>query len=520
MSKLYVNIDSNDYASQFLNNLVDIKDEKGDSISRTDMYPFIDLYANTNVTDIMLCINCQRSLFESKVFTDVFDKHDQTVENGIAVDYKKSNRGIYTVYKEYGIDPFDVWFARCKEMGITPWASIRMNDCHFPFDATSNWRTDFFYEAQRNGWIIGNRFVNPESYKSGYDCDYYQSCLDYSVEQVRNKFLDYIDEVLSRYDVDGIEYDFMREIRSFDYVNQRDKCEIINDFMQKAKAIVTKYEKKYNHPIKTAIRLMRDVLQNKEYGFDIITLTKNNLVDTVVVSPRWETNDSDMPIPQWKEVLPNTEILACIDTQTVCGSPACHSTADVVRGYCNRYLSDGADGMYLFNYYVNPLNTTSYGKIRGERSAEIFNTCGSLEQVQRHPMRFIVTEQDTCPEGCQIYKPLPIELDGNEKVLAVSVGKILTDATVNVIIGIDSASAEQLKVTANGKPLPAGLRKNPKPADMQEVPADSQFPCNCGYIKEGTLTYEFPLEREESGKYNLAFNAPKGKITYVEINIE
>ena len=81
--------------------------------------------------------------------------------------------GIYTVYKKYGIDPIQVWLERCRMVGLTPWITFRMNDCHCPEDDTCSLRPELFYEAKQKGWMIGERY------------GYYKNCLNFAVPEIR-----------------------------------------------------------------------------------------------------------------------------------------------------------------------------------------------------------------------------------------------------------------------------------------------------------------------------------------------
>ena len=297
MKKFLVNIDTNDYGiGFFLNRVYEEKLAQGETLTEADLYSFIDQYCGFNITDLLICINCQYSIGESKVTTDGFTKYERTEEIGKPVDYKEWFNGLYHIFKDFGIDPLAVWFKRSRDLGFFTWMSVRMNDCHHPEREVSPLRTDLIYEAIKNGMTIGEKY------------GYFKNCLDFSYDIVREKLLSYIDEQLDRYDCDGIEFDFMREILCFNLQKTENPHLIMNDFMRKVRAIVKKYEEKYSHKIKVAVRLNRDLEESKAFGFDTVTYQKENLIDAVIVSPRWSSNDSDMPIKHWKQTLQNTEI--------------------------------------------------------------------------------------------------------------------------------------------------------------------------------------------------------------------
>ena len=503
MAKLFANIDTNDYGDRFLNDLVNTKE----NIEKEDLYPFVDQYAGKSLTDLLICLTCQYSIPESKILSDSVFKYEQEVENGIKVDYKERFKGIYKMYKEYGIDPIKVWLDRCREVNLTPWVTLRMNDCHCPELDTCFLRPEFFYEARKKGWMIGEKY------------GYFRYCLDYSVEEVRNMWLSYIDEQLYKYDVDGLELDFQREIHCFDYINNPDCYLYMNDFVRKAKEIITKHEKIKGHKIKLGIRLMRDIKQNKVYGFDAVTWDKEKLVDMIVVTPRWETNDSDMPIKQWKETLKNTEIYAGIETLISTEKSRAHSTADAIRGYANRYLSDGADAMYLFNYYPLPDSDLEGEKIRKARSMDIFATCGSLDSAHSKAMRFIVTYQEMAPEGFKAYRPLPILLNGKKQNIKVNVGELSVEKKVKLFIGIEGTDPSEIEAMVYDTKLNL-TRENPLPADTQEIVTEGETVCGCGYISKGTLTYSSDIETKTNGEYEISFFGNNGKVTYIEFYIE
>ncbi len=216
---MYCNIDINSTVTPFLNSL-----SENENFSQEMLYPFVDMYKDTPVTDILFCIFSQYSATDTEFWSTYADKYLQTVDNGEVVDYKDFYKGIYKINKEYGTDPYDVWIKRCKEIGKKAWLSVRMNDCH-----VQSWlKSEFFYKAKENGWLLGKKY------------GYFGECLNYKISEVRTMMLDYIKEQINRYDADGIELDFMREIYCFDYIddNLNECIEIMNDFIRKIKSIV------------------------------------------------------------------------------------------------------------------------------------------------------------------------------------------------------------------------------------------------------------------------------------------
>jgi len=428
---ILLNIDINTVNRPFLES---VADSASPETAREALRPFVAQYADTQITDLLFCIFCQYSAAPSRVFSTEIDKYLQTGENGIPVDYKEIFRAAYTL-SQWGVDPFEAWIAQCRELGIRPWISLRMNDCHDPDEETSWLRSDFFYEAREKGWMIGD------------DHGYYRYCFDYGVPEVREKMLAYIEEQLMQYDVHGLELDWMREITCFKEQGKPGNVEIMNEFMREVDKLRQDAEQKWGHEIKIMCRLPRDYTQSVAYGFDAAAWAKEGLVDAVVVTPRWETNDSAMPLHQWRAALAGTgvKIHAGLEILTNRASNESHTTARTAQGYAAQYLSAGVDAIYLFNHFQNPNEPN-------EAFREAYNTCGSMDTLAGAQRRHVVTFQDIAPQGLEPFRPLPMKITKTKpRSLLVHTGSFEA-GELTIYLGVaPGTKAEKLSIYLNGK---------------------------------------------------------------------
>lgn len=485
---LVVNVDINSTNTPFLNACA-----ANGTFNEADLYVYVDQYDNTQITDLAFNVFCQYSATPSDIWTDSTDKYLQTTENGVTVDYKPLYEGIYQYYR-HSIDPYQVWFERCKTNGINAWLSIRMNDCHEPDEAASFLRSDFFYEARDKGWMIGE------------DYGYYRNCFDYAVPEVRQKMLDYTREQLLRYDVDGIELDWMREITCFDYNNNPGCAAVMNDYMRETNSIVREAEAKWGHDIQIMARLQRDAEQCFAYGFDAVTWANEKLVDIIVVTPRWATCDSAMPLADWADKCKGVKLYAGIETLVAKQGADFQATAEVVRGYAAQYLTAGADKIYLYNYYDNPLNPAL-----ASRNPAIFANCGQLETALNASRRHVVTYQDIAPDGYEPYKPLPLKITAyNTLNLPVETGYIPANAKVTLIVGTKAPDKmKNIAVKSNG--TLCTRVEDGKPADQPY--ADEDVVLFQYEIVNSGLTNLQKLSFENTGIRTVEIN-------YVEIVVE
>lgn len=429
----YTNIDINSTVTGFLN-----RTSMAGTPTEQTLYPFVDAFAGSQITDILFCTFCQYSNTESDVWTDFADKFEQKLENGIPVDYYGRYCGNYAWQRRFGIDPYAVWFQRCREKGIHPWISIRMNDCHCPDDETAFLRGDFFYEAKANGWMVGEKY------------GYYRNCFNYAVAQVRKKMLAYIGEQLSRYDIDGLELDFMREVICFDYMAFPDCAPVMTGFVREVRALVNKTAKRLGHPVRLGVRLPRDIAQSLTYGMDAAAWTREQLVDLIVVTPRWASCDSDMPVAEWKSAFPETEIAAGLEILVCRTAGEAYASPAATRGYALKYLSEGADSVYLFNRFFTLPPADPSAPESGD--AEINRTCGTIETAAALPLRNIMTFQDIAPEGADRWQPLPLTLSPEPQTLSITLGSIPAGREEAVLIGFSAGTPADSVICINNIP--------------------------------------------------------------------
>ncbi len=463
-----------------------------DPTSKETVLASIDDYfkyiLDTGVTDIAVCPFEQNSLVptESDGITWMYEKYNWTEENGVPVDYSKYE-GLYKVYTEMGLDIFEIVYGKIKDAGVRPWLTFRMNDVHYGSESAAYIRSDLFYEAKENGYMLGNKY------------GYYATGFDFSHERIRQVMLDYIEELALRYDVFGLQLDFIREIFCFDYINNDDCTEIMTQFVRDVKAIVEKAEVKFGHPIKLSVRFGRSIEHNKVFGFDAESWVKEGLVDVLVPSPRWEVTDSAVPVEEWKNLAgDNVAIWAGMESRMTNKSKV---TADYVKGYSAGFYAKGADGVYFDNFYQ-----------LGSDGPSIWGF--ERKDLTQGVRKYVVTYQDIVPEGMSGYKPLPLSLKNQKEELVVCMGEVNNTETVHLILAMEDAYLSSPTVKLNGVGSSSReLIETPDGIDFNNGAAtplidEAQF-----------LLYTFRgVDATEDIK--ISFENGIGKVVYVELFVE
>ena len=516
---IILNIDINTVTCPFLKGIM----EKG-TVSEKDLYPFIDQYIDAYGTEktrlgaIALNTFCQFSSTKSQVMTDIFTYTEKKATAGDNVK-DKWYEIFHRINKEFGIEPWGVWVKRCRERGVEPWLSIRMNDAH-DTDYEESLKDEFAFRAKWNGYAIGDKY------------GYYWKCLDYAEKEVRDHFLDYIKEQLDIFDVDAVELDFMREIYCFKYLENPDCYKIMNGFMRNVKEIVNKSAEKRGHKIKISARLHRDIAENKVFGFDVETWAKEKLVDHITVTPRWSSSDDAMPIKEWKEKFPSVEIAAGTEILLRFADMSVKDSSDnsyiatmdpdIVNGLAANYFSQGADGLYLYNFFLNPLRHTLLTDI----TSKVLTTCGEKEKILNSPRRHIIMYQEIYPEGFKPYKPLPIKLEGNTAAETVTVhtGFIPDNKEAYLILGFTEGTPSDVEIKVNGAiltdfaPTEISLTyENGGTGNLVRLKLDENYTLTDG-SKINFYKRKVSLNKD-SGSQDISFGGNNAAIHYIEITL-
>lgn len=368
-------------------------------LAKKNLEDMFSAYASEAITDVAINVFAQASYIPNSVFDwmpGYWIKYKDTDPS-----FAKRWENFYLCYAKYGIDPVQIFIDQTNKNGRRAWVSIRMNDCH-----KGLMRSKFFDEEQAAGHLLGEAY------------GYYWNAYDYQYPRYRTLLKYYIEEILSKYDFFGIEYDFLREPWCFDYNNIKNPHEIMNEYLRELKAVVTEAEGRVGHKIQILMRIPRDIKTCMDFGFDVETIANEGLADVLSPCARYAPTDGCLPVREWLErvgdkvaVIPGIEVF----NKRMFFSEPKHSKAFLAAFY-----GQGAPGAYLYNFWnIN----------KGNREVWTFNSENCLKGLRE----FYVTEQDLCIHPETKYKPFPLVIDG-EADFPMEVGKIKASDDTKIII--------------------------------------------------------------------------------------
>lgn len=401
----------------------------------------MDHYAAGQVSQVFLSVNYMRTLYASEVWESFWDGHhpETTPEKWI--------RNAWLLH-ERGLDPIAVWIARLREKGVSPWVSMRTNDCHFT-------QSDPQYTLHSSFWRD-----HPEYWRVREGRGYHDRCLNYAFEAVREYSMSLVRELLERYDADGLEMDWLREPYCFAPGEEEAGRAILTGFMREIRQLAEEWSRRRGHAIHVAAHVPAVPEAALGWGLDAVTWAKEGLVDLVIPSPRWATADFDIPIEHWRELMGSAgeEVTLAAGMELRIApyedSSATRNNLELMRGFSAAHLDRGADQIYLYNHFDwddrPDFDTTTVDDAEEWRT--ILKEAGRLDSVIDKPRRHIVTYTDIEPPGEIFPRQLPAALfEKHPARFRIHTGPKLSTGSAIVRVGLSNGPGGVAYDTAGAK---------------------------------------------------------------------
>ncbi len=313
------------------------------------------------------------------------DWYSRRVENYFELAEKHHSpslrlNAMYSLYRQ-GVDYVPLLIDCCRRSGREFYAGIRMNDCHLRSEPNGPMAPAFWRRHQdKRLWGVNSSL------------SYYNALLDFSYPEVRDCVFQVIDELLSRYDIDGIELDFMRQEWAFNPAEAWAKRRILTDFIA---AICARCRRggTAGRAAGLMVRVPLDPEQWRLGGFDVETWMREGLIDLAVAG----TNEVDFRpdlsvivelgrrygVPVFGDielfpvlVRPNeTELtreqslpqynLGSYETPIAESERMAYGMTDILR-------AQGVDGLYMFNFPCFRNDCVGAGRCRTPEEMAVF----------------------------------------------------------------------------------------------------------------------------------------------------
>ncbi len=312
--------------------------------------------------------------------------------------YPKVAANVRSLIEECG-GPLTAMLRLCRESGIPFFARVRMNS-HYVIDPRHPGYGN--YRRRHPERLIarpGERFAEG-TIEHGIGTG-----LDYAHPGNRAFVTGIICECFERFDVDGVELDFMRHPAFFrveeGYANRHFMTGLVREVRARMRTVAADR----GRPLLLGVRVPPGIADCSRVGLDVVAWLEEGLVDIVVVGGGFISFETSVEEFVAAAAGNDALVYGCIEATR-------DSDDRKLRALASRWLNDGADGVYLYNFYTRSpewnrriaSELTDLEKLRRLDKRYELETTGSAYGSSGHSSAFALAQSQT---------QLPVRLQPN-----------------------------------------------------------------------------------------------------------
>ena len=279
-----------------------------------------------------------------------------------------------------GKDPLPLVIERSREKGIEAFYSFRINESGSggvgavePWD---NWGVWPVIEKNPH-WGQPSPFW-PAPFKH----------FNFAVEDVRKYKLEIIREVAENYDFDGIEIDWRCGYGNLPFYHKWENRDHLTAFMFSVREMLQETAKLRGRPYLLAVRVPENIEGCHYDGIHIERWVSENLVDILALGCK----SFEVDFNAFRRLAEETHLKlypSMDDHHRASGYE--QPTAELYRGTASRFLQQGADGIYVFNWYPVPIILDSRANPEQEQlRRNALCEMGSLDKLLCKDKKFVM----------------------------------------------------------------------------------------------------------------------------------
>ncbi len=343
-----------------------------------------------------------------------------------------------------GHDPPKVVVREAKKRGLDVFYSFRINDIHDSF--TPDELPTF--KVEHPEWQIGEKKYGKVS------C--FPTALNFTVREVRELKFRVIEEIFQKYDFDGLEIDWMRGLPYFLPGKEPENAHLLTELLQRVREHLNERGQQRGRPIRLAVRVGENLEACRLDGLDVPAWIDKGLIDYLILS----SGVIDIDVEEFKRLAAPKDVLVY---SCLYGWPSKYRpSAELHAALALNYWHQGADGIYLFNWFPHTQNNSQGTGAYMSGMLKQIGDSNTLRANQRHllfpaergrpwhyrdyPHNFM---HSVLPEALSTEKhvEVPIRVGADLRQLSLK-----ASLTVRCVID-DLQPKDVVELTLNGKPV-------------------------------------------------------------------
>jgi hypothetical protein len=406
-----------------------------DTISPAELCNRVDEVADAGVTTYLFSPNPGQNMGYPSTVCAMFRYNPPDSSKG-PVHMTRSDSiwtrigGNFAHLVKLGYDPTGVVVDRARLRSLETFLTFRMNELH-DVDVPGSPLLSKFWKD------------HPQYRVGGYE-GWGAMALNYALPEVRDYYFALLSEVCNRYDIDGLELDFMRFPYYFpqDPARMSEYATVMTGFIRRVRAMTTARGHQRGRPILLTARIP-STLQGCAYvGLDPASWVREQLVDFLTIGPFLST-EVDIPVRDFKKACPGIPIYASIE-YTLGDRPM---TREITRAAAATLFAAGADGIYSFNHFCQ--------RESGPEDFGVFAEIKSPEKLIGTSKLYAAGAARYPVPNVSMKSQLPLIVEpGRTGELFLRTAEAERPRTVRIRIESDSAiNVRNLRLALNGKTL-------------------------------------------------------------------
>jgi hypothetical protein len=483
----------------------------------------VDEAAAFPITGIAFCVNVQRALFASRTWETFYSDYDPALGDEQPTIWRRHGGRNLWLLEQRGIDHHARWLARCRHHGIEGWLSMRMNDCHGLKEYTQGEEGEAPTHWTRH-WASTWWREHPEYRRAPYRLERsWEGAFDFTHQAVRDHHMALIAEILERYDMVGLELDWMRWGMFFAPGKEQAGLALLTDFVREVRRLAAASARRVGHPVKISVRVPAEPQACMALGFDVPQWAEDGLVDMVILSCFLGGANFDYPIALWRRLLgPQVALLANVEG-VVNPYPTIKAWTEDQRftlGAAASVLQRGVDGIHLFNHCPSKLLQDT-ASTEGMKS--LYRIVADRTTLTQHTRRHAVSYPQVFAPGETSRAVLPVPLTA--PTIGTAFGRMEANITLRMSLGpkpVGGTVTLHLGLSADTPPVdPAEMTVRVNQTICRpgmEMPAVQPLPTHVAR----TLRYAVPLATLQDDVNVVEFVPPQvpGALVWAEMVVE
>ena len=226
--------------------------------------------------------------------------------------------------------------------GMEAFASVRMNDVH-----------DSFIEGMKTLWKREHPEFLVDTSDRLEDRGVYVTSQDFTHPAVRDRKFEIIEEVCERYDIDGVELDYIRHPVLFSRSMRGlpatgGEVGIMTSLMRRVRRRMNEIAARRRRPLLLAVRVPESFKLSMNIGLDLETWLKEDLVDILIAGGGY--TPFTLPLAALTRAAREygVQVYPCINAG-IAMTLSDGAFMETTRALAMKWYHEGADGVYLWN---------------------------------------------------------------------------------------------------------------------------------------------------------------------------